>query len=453
MPVVVWLQNSRFRRLRDDVEESGFSIWAGPAGSDLVPAGVLCRMADGTRARRRRDRRCARGPAQEGRQAPRGVACHRGGRESSARDVGRLLGADEPHRRRPAARGRQIQRALERHLCRRSLPQRLAARTRPAARLGQLRGRIPAFPDERRSRGHVLRAAHGLPRGQGGDGRRPRRLVRAARGRRRLRADGQHARGREAPRRRRHLAEGTRIDGRGPAACRAPGRGDHQSGRGDRHGPADRQPGPLPDARRDERDARGLGADDACPDAHGDQRSRCRGRPAQRALGPRAAARPGGLGLGRGRQAGGAQAAARSRGLLSQGHATRREGQGRGRAHRRPAGVEGARRAARRQRQAALATGDAGDQRDGRERAARFRLGLLEGARDGGARARFAGRGLHARARQRADDRHRQPAQLLRHARRRAPRPADLRAAASAAADAGRARRGDRQPRLRARCN
>ena len=53
----------------------------------------------------------------------------------------------------------RVLRALARHLRRGPAAQRLAARARPAPRLGQLQRRVPALSHERRPRGHLLCAA------------------------------------------------------------------------------------------------------------------------------------------------------------------------------------------------------------------------------------------------------------------------------------------------------
>ena len=127
-------------------------------------AGLVARRADAPSAPRRRvstrrphrrstrARRCASATASASpRCAPQADA-----EAQSARALGRLLGADEPHRTRSQQPELdRLRRALERQLRRGPAAQRLAARARPAPRLGQLRRRVPALSHGRRPRGHA----------------------------------------------------------------------------------------------------------------------------------------------------------------------------------------------------------------------------------------------------------------------------------------------------------
>ena len=128
------------------------------------------RLAPAPTAGRHRARR-ARGAAQA---RPRSASprCARRplAEAQPARPVGRVLGAEQPPERGAAARADRLRRALERHLRRGPAAQRLAARARPAPRLGQLQRRVPALSHERRPRGHLLLAGHRAarrPRRQG----------------------------------------------------------------------------------------------------------------------------------------------------------------------------------------------------------------------------------------------------------------------------------------------
>ena len=166
------------------------------------------------------------------------------------------------------------------------------------------------------------------------------------------------------------------------------------------------------------------------------ERQRIGREPARRPLGARPARRPGVVRLGERRPPDRDQAAARGVGPVPARRPPARQDRSRDRALRRHARLEGARRAARRQRPRPLAAGGAGDQRDDAGRAEGCRLGLLEGARPAGAGARLAGRRVAPRHRSRAAGRHRDAAELLRRARRRGPRPAAGAAAQAGAADA-----------------
>ncbi len=208
--------------------------------------------APGAGPGRRRDRaRRPRGAAQEGPRPARDGARSRRRGTPPARDVGRLLGAQQPARRSPAGRAERVRGALERHLRRGPPAQRLAARARTAPRLGQLRGRVPALPHERRPRGQLLRAARRPPRRQGRARGGAGRLAGAARSRRRLRADGDDLVRSEGLHPGQRLAQGAPRDRCEPAA-RRPARG--AAGQPDGREVARRrarQPGALPGPRRD----------------------------------------------------------------------------------------------------------------------------------------------------------------------------------------------------------
>ena len=107
----------------------------------------------------------------------------------------------------------------------RTAAQRLAARARPAPRLGQLRRRVSALPDERRPRGHVLRAARRAARRPASASDAGARRLAGADARPTTAAPCSPPPVRCPPaRRRRRLAQGA-PRGRGePAARRAPGR-------------------------------------------------------------------------------------------------------------------------------------------------------------------------------------------------------------------------------------
>ena len=109
------------------------------------------------------------------------------GRGQSARALGRVLGAEQPPGRGAAGRADRVRRALERQLRRGPAAQRLAARARPAPRLGQLQRRVPALSHGRRPRGHLLLAGHRADRRPRHQGRGHRRLDGAEGRRRRLR--------------------------------------------------------------------------------------------------------------------------------------------------------------------------------------------------------------------------------------------------------------------------
>ena len=126
---------------------------------------------------------------------------------------GRLLGPEPAAAERDAGRGRSFLLALERHVRRGPAAQRLAARTRQAARLGDVPARFPALSHERRPAGHLLCAADGASRRALRPRPRPGRLDRAARYRRRLPPDGAIPARSGRVRRARRLAQGPNCHG------------------------------------------------------------------------------------------------------------------------------------------------------------------------------------------------------------------------------------------------
>ena len=213
-----------------------------------------------------------------------------------------------------------------------------------------------------------------------------------------------------------------------------------------------RQPGALPREEGGHGDAQRRRADDARAGTPGGQRQRVGRVAAGRALGD-ARCRP------TSRRTPGRASPGRPRSSCSPMPPTSscapariaRQDEARDRALGRDARLEGACRAARRQRQRALAAGRPGDQRDVAGRAEGRRLGVLEGARPAGAGARI-------RRRARACSRRSREllagicraAQLLRRARRRRARPDAGAAAAAGTADARRARGRRRRTRASA---
>ena len=178
---------------------------------------------------------------------------------------------DEPHRRGPAGRGRRLRRALARHLRRGPAAQRLAARARPAPRLGELRRRVPALSHERRPRGHAATRcssttspARTCARPRSPPGSRSATPTTAARCWRRRSSTPKLL---DAGRR---LAQGAPRDRGRPAARRAPGGGAASARRAAQRARRDRrQPGALPRAQAPRRRPRRRRADGAGADAHG----------------------------------------------------------------------------------------------------------------------------------------------------------------------------------------
>ena len=230
---------------RCDRPRAGARSWRGDVPLPARAQGLEGTVVDAREAFRRHDRNRLAALRAAGR-----------GRAEPARDVGRLLGADEPGQRGRAGRVRGVRTALERHLRRRPDAQRLAARARAPARQRHLRRRVPALSHERRPRGHLLRARQRPARRQG-----------RARGRRSPRwlaqkdaDDGCALSGRDARRRQaadpgRRLEEGARQHRGQPAARGAPGGRADLRARRQRARRDHRQPAPISRKEGKRRDA------------------------------------------------------------------------------------------------------------------------------------------------------------------------------------------------------
>ena len=120
-----------------------------------APRRSPCRLGAGLEGDRRRS---ARRVAQARPQPPRGAASPGRGREAPAGDVGRLLGAEQPHRRSPAGRVRRVRARWSGTYVEDRL------RNDWLLELGRRRdwanfaAEYPALSHERRPRGHLLRA-------------------------------------------------------------------------------------------------------------------------------------------------------------------------------------------------------------------------------------------------------------------------------------------------------